>query len=59
MARNMKRLRENIRFLGGIIGLCYEMIIEHSDRPALLAVFAAMIGVDVIVTNIGPRGDDE
>lgn len=59
VARATKRLRETIRFFAGLAGLAYEMIIEHSDRPVLLGIFAGMIGLDVLLSGVkgGPAGD--
>lgn len=51
-----RRIRENIRFAAGLAGLAFEMIVEHSDRPVLLAIFAGMIGLDVIAGAVIPRG---
>lgn len=45
-----------MRFVAGLVGLGYEMIVEHSDRPVLLGVFAAMIGLDVISADLFRRG---
>lgn len=56
MVRSARHIRENIRFVAGLAGLGFEMIVEHSDRPILLGVFAAMIGLDVIAGAIIPRG---
>ncbi len=48
MVATARRLRENIRFAAGLAGLLHETVIAHADRPVLLGVFAAMIGVDII-----------
>lgn len=56
MPATVKRVRDNIRFFGGLAGLAFEMIVEHSDRPVLLGIFAAMIGLDAIL-GVGGRVD--
>lgn len=56
MAR-VRRWRENTRFFAGLAGLAYEMVVEHSDRPVLLGVFAAMIGLDVAAAALLRRED--
>jgi hypothetical protein len=56
VARFGRTTRENIRFLAGLAGLAFEMIVEHSDRPVLLGIFAGMIGMDVIITEMMPGG---
>lgn len=51
MAATARRLRENIRFVAGLAGLLHETVLEHVDRPVLLGVFAAMIGLDLIAAK--------
>jgi len=48
LVRFGKRARDNIIFFAGLAGLSWETIAEHSDRPFLLAVFAGMLGLDVL-----------
>lgn len=56
MVRSARHIRENVRFAAGLAGLAYEMIVEHSDRPVLLGVFAAMIGLDVVAGSLTQKG---
>lgn len=58
MARNIKHIRENIRFIAGLAGLLFETAIEHADRPVLLAIFAGMIGLDVVTTTLAERDSE-
>lgn len=51
MAAAARRLRENVRFIAGLTGLLYETVVEHVDRPVLLGVFAAMIGLDLVAAK--------
>lgn len=51
-------------FFAGLIGVAWETFAEHVDRPWLLGVFAAMLGLDVLSDSlvIRPRnknGDGE
>lgn len=55
MVRSARRLRESIRFFAGLAGLAYETAVEHADRPVLLGVFAAMIGLDALTAALIPK----
>lgn len=48
LVRFGKRTRDNVIFFGGLLGLGWETVVEHADRPFLLAVFAGMLGLDVL-----------
>lgn len=39
--------RDTVLFVGGLIGIIYETVFEQIDRPALLAVFAGMLGLPI------------
>lgn len=58
MTARIRRFRENVRFAAGLAGLGYETVVDHSDRPVLLAVFAAMVGIDVLAAGLMPRGGE-
>ena len=38
-------VRDILLFLGGSAGLVHETLFQKSDRPELLVVFAAMVGL--------------
>ncbi len=38
---------------GGFAGVCYEALAEHFDRPYLLALFGAMMGLSEITRAVG------
>jgi hypothetical protein len=41
--------RTVLLFLGGMAGIAYETVAEGTDRPTLLLLFAAMIGLPFVV----------
>lgn len=45
--------RDVILFFGGIAGVAYETIHEHSDRPYLLTLFAGMMGLTLFLRKNG------
>jgi len=38
---------------GGFAGVCYEALGQHFDRPYLLALFGAMMGLSEITRAVG------
>jgi hypothetical protein len=38
---------------GGFTGVCYEALGQHFDRPYLLALFGAMMGLSEITRAVG------
>lgn len=47
--KQTKGLRDGILFVFGLMGITYETIVEHTDRPTLLIVFAGMAGLPVFL----------
>jgi len=46
-----KDVRNWILFFSGLIGVAYETIAEGVDRPALLVVFASMMGLPIFLSK--------
>lgn len=40
-----QQIRDAILFLGGIVGVGHETVIATAERPTLLILFAAMMGL--------------
>jgi hypothetical protein len=40
-----RRLRSIVLFVVGIAGIVYEIVIDHAERPTLLILLAAMVGL--------------
>ena len=52
-------VRDIVTFIVGILGVIYETVIAQVDRPVLLAVFAAMIGLPAfLATEVKPQPDE-
>jgi hypothetical protein len=49
--------RDIILFCGGLIGVAHEMLLADVERPWLLAVFAAMMGLPAFLQLDRKRGD--
>lgn len=46
MKLGIKRLsRDTVLFVAGLGGIGYETIFQHGDRPTLLILFGAMVGL--------------
>lgn len=61
MVRVRRATRENILFFAGLVGLTYETVWEHIDRPWLLGLFAGMLGLNVFTADAlrgGRRRED-
>lgn len=44
--RRLPRLtRDTVIFLAGLAGMAHETLFAHAERPFLIAVFAAMLGL--------------
>lgn len=43
--RSLRTARSIILFVVGIAGIVYETLIEQGDKPTLLILFAAMVGL--------------
>lgn len=37
--------RDLVLFVAGLAGIAYETVVENADRPYLLVLFAAMVGL--------------
>lgn len=46
---SFKTFRTVTLFVGGLIGVGYETVVEHTDRPTLLVVFTAMMGLPLFL----------
>jgi hypothetical protein len=44
-----RKVRDWIMFGTGILGVVYETVVVHVDRPALLALFASMLGLPLFL----------
>lgn len=43
------KLRDFVLFVGGLLGVAYETLLEQVDRPALLALFGGMLGLPIFL----------
>lgn len=49
MLRRVKITRDTILFTAGLLGVLYQTVVEHIDRPVLLALFGTMMGLPVFL----------
>lgn len=42
---NWPQVRNAVLFVAGILGAAHETVIAHGERPTLLLLFAAMMGL--------------
>jgi hypothetical protein len=53
-------LRDVALFTGGLAGVAHETLIGHAERPTLLILFAAMMGLPAFLRpSGGGRKDDD
>ena len=43
------QIRRGVLFLGGLVGVAYVTLIDTTDRPTLLILFAAMMGLPLFL----------
>jgi len=48
-----------ILFCAGLLGIAYETLVEHSDRPYLLALFGGMVGLPFLTTGATGRSTSD
>lgn len=51
-----KFVRDTVLFVIGLLGVAHETLLAHAERPTLLLLFAAMIGLPAFIGN--PKDDD-
>jgi hypothetical protein len=49
----------NVLRLVGLLGVAHETVVNNVDRPTLLLLFAAMIGIPSFVKQDSGRREDE
>ncbi len=47
--RQWKITRNTVLFIGGLLGVAHETLVRDVDRPTLLLLFAAMIGLPAFI----------
>lgn len=57
--RQNRITRDIVLFVGGLAGIAYETLVENVDRPALLAVFAGMLGLPWFIRRDEKSDDDD
>ena len=49
--RTIKISRDTILLIVGILGVTHETLVSNTDRPTLLLLFAAMIGLPAFINQ--------
>ncbi len=52
-------LRDVVLFLGGLAGVAHEVLLTQSERPTLLILFAAMMGLPAFLRPSGGGGNGQ
>jgi hypothetical protein len=62
MIRSLRFTRDGVLFMAGLAGVAYETLYTGGDRPTLLLLFAAMMGLPAFLrkddAQRGNGGDD-
>lgn len=56
---NLSAYRDAILFLGGLAGVFHETVLATVERPTLLILFAAMMGLPAFLRSNDSHGGDE
>jgi hypothetical protein len=51
--------RDTLLFVGGLLGVFHETIIATGERPTLLILFAAMMGLPAFLKTDGKAAKDD
>jgi hypothetical protein len=51
--------RDRIIFITGLLGVGYETLVTHGERPALLVLFASMLGLPAFLKKDDAKADEE
>lgn len=54
-----RQIRDGLMFAAGLAGAGYETIIGNSERPALIVLFAAMMGLPSFLKYLLPNGKEK
>lgn len=49
--RRLRITRDGILFTAGLLGVVYETVVSKTDRPTLLLLFAAMMGLPAFLNK--------
>lgn len=49
-SRQARLTRNTVLFVVGLLGVAHETLVNESDRPTLLLLFAAMIGLPAFLS---------
>lgn len=52
-------LRDVVLFFGGLAGVLHETLITAGERPSLLVLFAAMMGLPAFLRTDERRAEDQ
>jgi hypothetical protein len=52
-------IRDTILFVGGLAGIAHETAIAKTERPSLLLLFAAMVGLPAFLRSDEHRKDKD
>lgn len=51
MKQRLRITRDGVLFVSGLFGIAYETVIARTDRPTLLLLFGAMIGLPAFLNK--------
>jgi hypothetical protein len=54
----LRRLRSITLFVVGLVGIGYEVVIDHADRPTILILLGAMVGLPAFLRTDEKRRPD-
>lgn len=52
-------LRDVLLFTAGMVGIAHETLLRSVDRPTLLLLFGAMVGLPAFLRSDDRRNDDD
>lgn len=57
--RRIRLTRDGAIFVVGLLGIIHQTLVVHTDRPTLLLLFGAMIGLPAFLRLDDKKNDEE
>lgn len=55
----IKIARDTVLFVVGLLGVAHETLVANAERPTLLLLFAAMIGLPAFISKDAKEGENK
>lgn len=59
MSLSWTQIRNTLVFFGGLAGVAHEVVLTNGERPSLLILFAAMMGLPAVISKDKSNNEDD